>query len=149
MVQNKAPPLWILKLHSSYIISLLFPRRAILWAVQGCTPTEPYLGVLRNIIPWMNGFNTLLMAGWFVGFYVSVLGEFKHNTVSKRPLACFSSPVALAQIQLCYSSLIWVNMHKCTSSHTGTLMQVLRCQASFILHALWSICILSSCGKVT
>lgn len=96
-------------------------------------------------MPWMNGFNTLLMTGWFVGLYVTVLGEFKHSTISKRPLPCFSSPVASAQIQLCSGGLIQGD----TQTHAGTLMQALRCHASFILHALRGMCILSSCGKVT
>lgn len=77
-------------------------------------------------MPGMNGFNTLLMTDWFVGLYVTVFGEFKHSTISKRPVPCFSSPVALAQIQLCCGGLIWLDTQTHTSTHAHVSIKVSR-----------------------
>lgn len=65
----------------------------------------------------MNGFNTLLMTGWFVGLYETVLGEFKHSTISKRP-------VPLLFISCCFSPntavLRWFDSGRRTPTNTNT-----------------------------
>lgn len=85
------------------------------------TLAEPVLG---NIMAWMNGLNTLLMTGWFVGLYQTVLGELSGAVFQRARCLTFH----LLLLQPNTAAPPWLDF--CTQTRT------LPCHAGFILCTL-------------
>lgn len=69
-------------------------------------------------MPWMNGFNALLMAFWFVGLYVIVLRELKLYTIWRDQWPAFVSCCCSLSTTVCQESDV--------GRHTQTFMHTLR-----------------------
>lgn len=93
---------------------------------------------------WMNGHNTLLMTDWLVCLYQTVLREFSTAAFPRDRCRTFHPLLLWPK----YSSTVvdFRNTHTYTQTH---IPNTLRCHPSFILYALWGVCMHSNCGEAT